>query len=97
MRKIAKGLAVTGLALACTIITFWAMKGANLGWTKLYTTVEHVDPVTEISYAEQMPGFLPGVDFLLLAPLAAVILLGAAGALVLFDSKRKKSSNQPTS
>lgn len=91
MRNAAKGLVVIGLALACTIATFWAMKGAHFGWTHTFVETEHIDPVTEIPYKEIEPGFVPGVDFLLAAPIVAAIFLGAAGLLVFIDSKRKKS------
>lgn len=96
MQKAAKALIVIGLALACTIITFWAMKGAHLGWTRTFIETERVDPVTEISYKETEPGFIPGVDFLLIAPAAAAAFLGAAGLLLFLDSKRKKSRIQTT-
>ncbi len=96
MRNLAKGLVVIGLALACTILTFWAMKGAHLGWTHTFIETEHIDPVTEIPYKEVEPGFVPGLDFLAAAPIAAVLFLGAAGVIVLIDSKRKKSPTSST-
>jgi len=97
MRKLAKGLVVIGMALACTIVTFWAMKGAHLGWTHTFVETEHIDPVTEISYKETEPGFVPGVEFLAAAPVAAALFLGAAGLIVFIDSKRKKSPATSTS
>lgn len=74
----AKILQVFALLCALAVIALWAALGANTGWTKNVIQIKHVDPVTEIEYAENKNGFVPGVDFLA-AGLAGSAVIFAAG------------------
>lgn len=43
--------------------SWWALKGANTGWTKTSVGVEKIDEITEISYVEYEDRFVPGIEF----------------------------------
>lgn len=68
------------LALAVLISTalFWFTQGAHTGWTQRYVTRVEVDAVTGIEYPVKEERFVPGVDFLGLSGLAALIVFSAS-------------------
>ena len=73
MKKVLRILAVAVLLGA---VGFWAVKGANRGWTRTNIQHETPDPVTGLTGVTYGKGFIPGVDFLALAALAALSLAG---------------------
>lgn len=46
------------------VVIFWAMSGANRGWTKTSVPRTVKDPVTELDGVVYVNKFVPGVDFL---------------------------------
>jgi hypothetical protein len=68
---------------------FWLASGANRGWTKTTVPVKNVDEVTGIEGITYERRFVPGLEFLGGAWLAAVAL---AGASLMF---RTKTNQQP--
>ena len=57
-------------------IAFWAATGANRGWTKTKVPEKTVDETTGLEGIQWQEKFVPGVDFLGVALLAAGILTG---------------------
>lgn len=57
-------------------LVFWAVKGANRGWTKTNIPHETTDPVTGLNGVTYEKGFIPGIDFLGAAALSAAVLTG---------------------
>jgi hypothetical protein len=57
-------------------IAFWVAAGANRGWTKTRVPKKVVDEVTGLEGIQWQDKFVPGVDFLGAALLAAGILTG---------------------
>ena len=80
----------TLLLLAALVVlsagTTWLVTGANRGWTKTSVQVKTLDDVTGIEGITYKPKFLPGVDFLGGALVAAGAL---AGASLFFRNKNK--------
>lgn len=58
-------------------VSFWLLKGANLGWTKTETTTLALDEITGLEYPVLQAVFIPGIDLLG----AAVLVAAAAGGL----------------
>ena len=56
----------------------WMATGANRGWTKTNIKHETPDPVTGLVGITYDKGFVPGVDFLAAAVLAAGVLAAAS-------------------
>ena len=75
MKKTLQLLAVLVLLAAGAT---WLAAGANRGWTKTSVAVKTLDPVTDIEGISYQKKFLPGVDFLGAAALAAGLLAGAS-------------------
>ena len=75
MKKALRILAVLVLLAAGAL---WAAKGANRGWTKTNIKHETPDPVTGLTGVTYEKGFVPGVDFLAVAALAAGVMAGAS-------------------
>jgi hypothetical protein len=75
VKKTLRILAVVTLPLA---VGFWAFKGANCGWTINNIAHETTDRVTGLTGVTYEKGFIPGLDFLAIAALAAGILTGAS-------------------
>lgn len=74
-------------------LAFWALKGADTGWTKTTESRMEVDPVTEMEYPVIEDRFVPGVDFLGGALLCAAVLFGISFA---FGRKRGEASDNKT-
>ncbi len=69
-------------------IVFWAAAGANRGWTKTSVPRKIVDQVTGIEGVTYEKHFVPGVDFLGAAFLAAGIVAGIS-FLIRTESKNE--------
>ena len=72
-------------------VAFWAAGGANRGWTKTKVPVKTVDATTGLEGVQWQEKFVPGVDFLAAALLAAGIL---AGISFLSPAKSKPSTKR---
>jgi len=88
MKKILRLLAVLVLVTAGAT---WLATGANHGWTKTSVMVKTLDPVTGIDGISYEKKFLPGVDFLGAAVLAAGVLAGVS--LFVNNNKHKQTTN----
>ena len=75
MKKI---LRIIAAILAAGSIIFWALAGANRGWTKTSVPRKIVDQVTGIEGVTYEKQFVPGVDFLGAALLGAGVLTGVS-------------------
>jgi hypothetical protein len=73
-----KALRIVAAILAAGSIIFWAVTGANRGWTKTSVPKTIVDQVTGIEGVSYEKHFVPGVDFLGAALLGAGVLTGAS-------------------
>jgi hypothetical protein len=82
MRKL---LLILGIAISAVGPTWWALAGANMGWTKTRVMTTVKDPVTEIEQPVWQDKFVPGLDFLILTDGIGVSLV--IGSLI----GRKKS------
>jgi hypothetical protein len=65
-------------------LAFWAVNGAHRGWTVTNIKHETPDPVTGLTGVAYEKGFIPGLDFLAGAALAAA---GLAGVSLLIKNK----------
>lgn len=75
MRLLGEVLRALGtFVLVCTVV-LWAAMGLKLGWTKTYVEIDRVDPVTELPFKENVPRFIPGVDFLAAGVFSGIVLL----------------------
>lgn len=79
-----KALRILAVVVVFGALGFWAAKGANRGWTQTNIKHETPDPVTGLSGVTYEKGFIPGVDFLAGAALAAA---GMAGISLLIKDK----------
>ncbi|MBD5777986.1 hypothetical protein IEN85_00570 [Pelagicoccus sp. NFK12] len=77
----ALGFRLAGIGAMVLGFVFWMYGGARLGWYAEFYVVEKVDPIMELTYTEEVPAFLPGVEALALGFLAFVALM-AIGALI---------------
>jgi hypothetical protein len=73
MKKILRWLAAI---LLVGSILFWAITGANRGWTKTSVPHKTVDEVTGIEGVAYEKKFVPGIDSLGAALVSAAILAG---------------------
>ena len=73
MKRILRMMAAMLVAGA---VVFWALAGANRGWTKTHVPVKTVDAVTGLEWVQWRDKFVPGVDFLGAALLGAGVLAG---------------------
>ena len=71
-------LQFVALAWAVGAIGFWAVTGANRGWTKTSVPKKTLDEVTGIEGVTYEKRFMPGVDFLGAATVGAGILAGVS-------------------
>jgi hypothetical protein len=67
---------IIAAVLVIGAIAFWVAGGANRGWTKTRVPKKVVDEVTGLEGIQWQEKFVPGVDFLGAALLAAGILTG---------------------
>lgn len=81
-----KTLRIIAVILAAGAVGFWAATGANRGWTKTQVPQKVVDEVTGLEGVQWQKRFVPGVDFLGAAALAA----GTLGIISLFVGKKSK-------
>lgn len=87
-------LRVLATFLLLGAIGFWAVAGANRGWTKTSVPVKTLDDVTGIEGVTYHKKFVPGVDFLAVAGAGAVVL---AVISFLFRTKQaRQASNEQT-
>ncbi|EDY80613.1 hypothetical protein VDG1235_227 [Verrucomicrobiia bacterium DG1235] len=56
----------------------WIYGGAQIGFYKTYYSVQRVDEITELEYQERVEAFLPGIETLVIAFAAFVVLLSAS-------------------
>ncbi len=77
-------LRILAVVVVLGALGLWAEKGANRGWTQTNIKHETPDPVTGLSGVSYEKGFIPGVDFLAAAALAAA---GMAGVSLLIKNK----------
>ena len=73
-----KVLRLIALLLVAGAVILWLVRGANPGWTKTSVQKKTVDDVTGIEGIVYKDRFIPGVDFLAAAAVAAGILAGAS-------------------
>jgi hypothetical protein len=85
MKKMRRGLRLVAAALFSGALAFWVVMGANRGWTKTRVPVKTLDEVLGIEGIHYEKRFVPGVDFLAAAFVAAAVLAGAS----LFPGNRK--------
>lgn len=79
-------LRITGLLLCLVAGGLWLATGANRGWTKTRVPIRTLDAVTGIEGIEYRRQFVPGVDFL---GAAAVAAGGLAAGSFLFRHQPK--------
>jgi hypothetical protein len=79
-------LRIIALVVVVGAVTFWAVAGANRGWTKTQVPRKVLDPVTGLEGIQWQHKFIPGVDFLAVAVSGAGIL----GAISLFIRNKSK-------
>jgi hypothetical protein len=77
-RFVKKMLRILAAVVALAAGGLWVAKGANCGWTKTNIPHRTPDPVTGLTGISYEKGFVPGVDFLAGAALAAGVLAGAS-------------------
>jgi len=77
-KNVRRILQIVALAAAAGALAFWALAGANRGWTKTSVARMTVDEVTGIESPTYEERFVPGVDFLGAAGLGAGILAGVS-------------------
>jgi len=82
-------LRIAALVLLLGGLAFWAVKGANTGWTKNRVEKKTVDEVTGIEAVNYEERFVPGVEFLVGIAAGALVL---AGVSFLFKAKSKISA-----
>ena len=71
-------LRIVAAVLLVGSIAFWAVAGANRGWTKTRVPKKVVDEVTGLEGVLWQDKFVPGVDFLGAALLGAGVLAGVS-------------------
>lgn len=81
-----KALRIIAATLIVGAIAFWAVCGANRGWTKTRVPQKVPDPVTGLEGVQWQDKFVPGVDFLALAAFGA----GTLGVISLFVRTKPK-------
>lgn len=82
---------ILALVVFLGALALWALKGADMGWTKTTENRMELDPVTEIEYPVIEDRFVPGVDFLAGAFLCAAVLFGVS---FVFGRKQNASHNK---
>jgi hypothetical protein len=73
-----RALLILALVMALAALGLWVAAGRNPGWTKTTEDVHTLDEVTGLVGVEHQKRFLPGVDFLGGALVAAGILAGVS-------------------
>jgi hypothetical protein len=71
-------LRISAAILVGTAVAFWAVAGANSGFTVNNQPRKIVDPVTGLEGTAYEKVFIPGVDFLGAVLFAAGVLTGAS-------------------
>lgn len=74
----ARLLRMVAAVLLGAALLLWVATGANRGWTKTTVPVKRTDEVTGLSVDDYQKRFVPGVDFLAVALLAAGAVAGAS-------------------
>ena len=69
-----RGLRILAAVVALGALVFWAAKGANTGWTKNQIEKRTVDEITQIEAIAYEKAFVPGIELLAGALLAAGVL-----------------------
>ena len=90
MNSAKKTMRLFALALLLGGLGLWLASGANRGWTKTSVAVKTLDDVTGIEAIEYQRRFVPGLDFLGGAMLAAATL---AGLSFFFRNQTKPTTN----
>jgi len=70
-----KVLRIAAVVLFLTASIWWVLSGANLGWTKTSQPLKTLDPVTGLEGITYEKRFIPGVDFLGVGFVGAVVFL----------------------
>ncbi len=70
------GLRALAVVLLVAAMALWLATGTNRGWTKTSIPIRTPDPVTGLEGITWEQHFVPGVDFLGAAALAAGVLAG---------------------
>jgi len=73
-----RALRLMALIVAVAAVTAWLALGAHRGWTRTSAPVKILDEVTGIEGVQYRKQFVPGLDFLGAALLAASCLAGAS-------------------
>ncbi|MDB6031863.1 MAG: hypothetical protein JWM16_2201 [Verrucomicrobiales bacterium] len=73
-----KSLSLLAILIAFGATSFWALSGANRGWTKTSVPVKTLDEVTGIEGVQYQSHFVPGLDFLSVSLAGAGVLFGAS-------------------
>lgn len=82
-------LFILTLVVAVGAASFWAVSGANRGWTKTSVAVKTVDEVTGLEGVQYQSRFVPGLDFLGASFAGALVLLGVS---LVFRNKQTNHS-----
>jgi hypothetical protein len=83
---------ILALTIALLAGVAWFGLGANRGWTRTFVPVKTVDSVTGIEGIENRKQFVPGIDLLGGALLAASAL---AGVSFIFRNQETNQTKQP--
>ena len=82
-------LRILAAAAALVAVGVWLATGASRGWTKTSVPVKQLDAVTGIEGVTYEKRFVPGVDFLGSAFIAAAAL---AGLSLFFRNQNKQTT-----
>jgi len=77
-RSVKSLLRILAAAVLLAAVGLWVARGANRGWTKTNIRHETPDPVTGLTGISYEKGFVPGIDFLGGAALAAGVMAGGS-------------------
>jgi hypothetical protein len=72
------GLKIVALGLAFGSLVFWFFGGPNFGWTRASGTEWMINPMTGGENEHGISHLLPGLDFLAMSWLVAVLLYGVS-------------------
>lgn len=85
----ARFLQIFAVLCALAVFGLWFGLGKNTGWSKNEIVTMKLDPITEISYPETKPGFVPGVDFLAAGLIGSGLIFAVGLAISRFKPKPK--------
>lgn len=78
LTRLSLALRITAVVVLAAVLATWVATGRHTGWTQTSIVTMRHDEITGIDYPERQPGFVAGLEVLIVGGLTATAIAAAS-------------------